>query len=95
MYQVILYYNFEPIEDPDRFCKAHKSFCKEIGLKGRIYISDEGINGTAGGTDQQIEEYKNYLWSLPGFDDTEFKQEESDYIPFAKLICKTRDEIVA
>jgi UPF0176 protein len=95
MYQVILYYNFEPIEDPDRFCKAHKKFCKEIGLKGRIYISDEGINGTAGGTEQQIEEYKNYLWSLPGFGDTEFKQEESDYIPFAKLICKTRDEIVA
>lgn len=95
MYQVILYYNFEPIENPDVFCKAHKTFCKEIGLKGRIYISEEGINGTAGGTKEQIEKYKNYVWSLPGFDDTEFKQEESDYIPFAKLICKTRDEIVA
>jgi UPF0176 protein len=35
MYQVILYYNFQKIEEPDRFCKAHKKFCKEIGLKGR------------------------------------------------------------
>ncbi|MEX2603920.1 MAG: rhodanese-related sulfurtransferase, partial [Gracilimonas sp.] len=95
MYQVILYYNFEPIKDPDQFCKDHKQFCKEIGLKGRIYISEEGINGTAAGTDQQIEEYKKYLWSLPGFDDTEFKQDESEYIPFPRLTCKVREEIVA
>jgi UPF0176 protein len=95
MYQVILYYNFQSIDEPERFCKTHKAFCKELGLQGRIYISDEGINGTAAGTARQIEAYKNYVWSLPGFEDTEFKQEESDYIPFAKLICKVRDEIVA
>ncbi|MEX0608072.1 MAG: rhodanese-related sulfurtransferase [Balneolaceae bacterium] len=95
MFQVILYYNFKPIQAPDHFCKEHKSFCKELGLRGRIYISGEGINGTAAGTKEQIEQYQNYLWSLPGFEDTEFKTEESDYIPFAKLICKVRDEIVA
>ncbi|MEX0719072.1 MAG: rhodanese-related sulfurtransferase [Balneolaceae bacterium] len=95
MFQVILYYNFNAIEDPGLFCKEHKDFCREIGLKGRIYISDEGLNGTAGGTREQIEQYQEYVWSLPGFENTEFKTEESDYIPFAKLICKVREEIVA
>lgn len=95
MYQVILYYNFHKIEEPERFCKAHKKFCKEIGLKGRIYISEEGLNGTAAGNEQQIDEYKNYVWSLPGFSDTAFKQDECDYIPFPRLTCKVREEIVS
>ncbi len=95
MYQVILYYNFSHVESPDTFSKEHKKFCKELGLKGRIYISGEGINGTVGGTADQITAYKNYLWSLPGFENTEFKEDESDYIPFAKLICKVREEIVS
>lgn len=95
MYQVILYYNFTPIQEPDKFCKAHKNFCQDIGLTGRIYISVEGINGTAGGTKEQIEAYQSYLLKQPGFEDTEFKTEESDFIPFAKLICKVREEIVS
>ncbi len=95
MYEVILYYNFTPIKDVAQFCKEHKNFCKELGLKGRIYISSEGLNGTAAGTKAQIEKYKDFVWSLPGFSDTEFKQDQSDYIPFAKLICKVREEIVA
>ncbi|MTI87764.1 MAG: rhodanese-related sulfurtransferase [Balneolaceae bacterium] len=95
MFQVILYYNFHKINEPARFCKQHKKFCEDLGLKGRIYISEEGINGTAGGTEEQIKKYKEYLWSIPGFEDTEFKQDEADQIPFAKLICKVRDEIVA
>ncbi|GAB5410388.1 MAG: rhodanese-related sulfurtransferase [Balneolaceae bacterium] len=95
MYEVILYYNFTPIKDAERFCKEHKNFCQELGLKGRIYISTEGLNGTAAGTKKQIESYKEFVCSLSGFENTEFKQDQSEYIPFAKLICKLRDEIVA
>ena len=95
MYEVILYYNFSPIQEVEAFTKHHKKFCKELGLKGRIYISSEGINGTAAGTAEQIEAYKTYLRSLPGFENTEFKQDSCDYIPFAKLICKVREEIVS
>jgi UPF0176 protein len=95
MYEVILYYKFQPITDPERFCKNHKQFCKELGVKGRIYISGEGINGTLGGTLEQVQKYKNHLAAMEGFEAIDFKTDSSDYIPFAKLICKTRDEIVA
>src|SRR5699024_11177824 len=64
-------------------------------LKGRIYIAEEGINGTLGGTPEQIQNYKEHLWSAEGFEDTAFKTDESETVPFAKLICKTRNEIVA
>jgi len=93
--QVILYYYFSPISNPDQFCKEHKAFLKELGVKGRVYISKEGLNGTIGGTPEQIKAYEKYVWSLPGFKKTEFKTDHNDHIPFSKLICKVRDEIVA
>ena len=95
MFKVILYYNFTPIIEPGAFCKAHRKKCKELGLRGRIYISSEGVNGTVAGIREGIEAYKAYLRSFRGFEDTEFKQDQSKYIPFAKLICKVRDEIVS
>lgn len=94
-YEVILYYNFTKIEDPDAFCKAHKKYLKELGVKGRVYISEEGINGTIGGNPGQVQQYKEYIWSLDGFEDTEFKADLENSLPFAKLICKVREEIVA
>lgn len=95
MYEVILYYRFHEIKDPQSFCEEHKQFCKELGVKGRIYIGKEGINGTLGGTPEQVAAYKEQLTSIEGFDGIDFKTDTSDYIPFAKLVCKTRDEIVA
>lgn len=95
MYEVILYYRFHKIEDPEAFCEEHKSFCKDLGIKGRIYIGKEGINGTLGGTHEQVQAYKDHLDAIPGFENIDYKTDSSDYIPFAKLICKTRDEIVA
>jgi UPF0176 protein len=95
MYEVILYYKFNRIEDPETFCEEHKHFCKELGVKGRIYIGEEGINGTLGGTPEQVARYKEHLTSIPGFDGIDFKTDTSDYVPFAKLKCKTRDELVA
>jgi UPF0176 protein len=95
MYQVILYYKFTYIDDPGVFCNEHKKNLKKMGVKGRVYISKEGINGTLAGTPEQMAEYKNYLRSLEGFHDTDFKTDDSDEIPFAKMICKVRDEIVA
>lgn len=95
MYEVILYYYFNTIEHPEQFAKQHKQYCKDLGIKGRIYISSEGINGTAAGTPEQMAQYKADLRAIPGFENTEFKTDESDYIPFSKLICKTREEIVS
>lgn len=95
MYQVILYYKFSPIDQPDQFCEVHRAQCEALELHGRVYIAAEGINGTLAGTPDQILEYKKYLWSLPGFDTTEFKDDYSKDMPFVKLKVKTRPEIVS
>lgn len=95
MYRVILYYNFSKITDVENFINRHKLLCRELGLKGRVYISEEGINGTLAGETGQVKQYEAYLKSLKGFEDTTFKADESDSVPFAKLIVKERPEIVS
>ena len=44
--RVLLYYLYTPIENAEQFAADHLAFCKSIGLKGRILVADEGINGT-------------------------------------------------
>jgi len=95
MVKIILYYNFSPIQDVQRFIKEHRAFCKENELMGRIYVSDEGINGTLAGSVVNVDKYEDYLRSLPGFGDTEFKEDFSDTVPFARMIVKHRPEIVS
>lgn len=41
-YQVLLYYLYTPIENPEEFTAQHLAFCKELELKGRILIAAEG-----------------------------------------------------
>lgn len=94
MYSIILYYNFSVIEDVIQFCAAHKKKCIDLNLMGRVYVAHEGINGTLSGTPEAITQYKDYLHSLSGFADTEFKEDQCDYIPFRKLVVKVRAEMV-
>ena len=47
--RVLLYYKYLPIENAEQFVADHLAFCKSIGLKGRILVADEGINGTVSG----------------------------------------------
>ena len=94
-YRVLLYYKYEPIENPDKFVEDHLAFCKSIGLKGRILVSSEGINGTVSGTIEQTEQYKNYVHSLSGFEDMWFKVDEADDYAHKKMHVRHREEIVS
>ncbi len=94
-YRVLLYYKYEPIEDPETFKDEHLEFTKSIGLRGRVLVSKGGINGTVSGTIEQTEKYKEYVHSLPGFEDLWFKEDEADDYAHKKMHVRARDEIVS
>lgn len=94
-YRVLLYYKYEPIEDPETFTKEHLEFAKRIGLKGRVLVGSEGINGTVSGTVEQTEKYKEYVHSLPGFEDLWFKEDIADDYAHKKIHVRHREEIVS
>ena len=71
--RVLLYYKYLPIENGAQFAADHLEFCKSIGLKGRILVADEGINGTVSGDYETTQKYMDYVHSLPGMEDLWFK----------------------
>ncbi len=62
-YRVLLFYKYTTIEDPESFAKEHLAFGKEIGIKGRILVANEGINGTLSGTVEATDRYME-KWKL-------------------------------
>ena len=94
-YRVLLYYNYTPIEDPEKFAKDHLAFCKELGLKGRILVAKEGINGTVSGTVEQTNAYMEAMHADARFKDTVFKIDVSEGHAFKKMHVRPREELVA
>jgi UPF0176 protein len=93
-YEVFTFYKYVPIEDPEAFTKKHLKFCEKIGIKGRILIAAEGLNGAASGTKEVCREYIDKIRSYPGMEDTEFKIQSCDFITFRRIHVRLKDEIV-
>ncbi len=93
-YQVLLYYNFVNIEDHEQFAIDHLQFCKELGLKGRILVAHNGINGTVSGTVEQTEAYMNAMHEDARFKDMFFKIDEHNGHAFKKMHVRPREELV-
>ena len=76
-----------PIENAEQFAADHLAFCKSIGLKGRILVADEGINGTVSGDYETTQKYMDYVHSLPGMEDLWFKIDEGRRASFQEDVC--------
>ncbi|WP_394284584.1 rhodanese-related sulfurtransferase [Corynebacterium sp.] len=93
--KILLYYTFTPIADPTAVMLWQRDLCESLGLKGRILISEHGINGTVGGDMAACKKYVRKTKDYPGFKGMEFKWSEGGAEDFPKLSVKVRDEIVA
>lgn len=94
-YRVLLYYKYVAIENAEAFRDAHLKFCKELGLKGRILVSEEGINGTVSGTVEQTQKYMDTMHADERFEDMMFKIDEAEGHAFKKMHVRYRPEIVS
>lgn len=94
MYTVLLYYKYVTISDPKTFRDEQFALCERLGLKGRIIISKEGINGTVEGLKENTDKYVATMQADPRFADVDFKESEGTGSVFPKLSVKVRPEIV-
>jgi UPF0176 protein len=93
-YRILLYYKYVPIEDPEQFAREHLDYCKHLGVKGRILVAAEGINGTLSGTVAETDAYMAHMHADPRFSDMKFKIDEADEHAFRKIFVRHRKEIV-
>ena len=93
-YQILLYYYYVKINNPQKFKRDHHLFCIKNNIKGRIIISSEGINGTVSGKKNDCEKYMNHLNKNKLFKDLDFKVEEYNSNAFKKINVRLKNEIV-
>src|SRR5699024_5345923 len=91
---VLLYYKFVPIEDEETFAAEHLEACNNLGLKGRILVSKDGINGTVSGTVSQTDAYIEMMRKDKCFSDMLLKTDEHDGQAFTKIQVRPRQELV-
>jgi len=93
-YNILLFYKFVKINDPQQFTDEHLQYCKDLGVKGRIIIAEEGINGTVSGTLEQTEQYMKDFHANPLFADMIFKIDPSHEHAFKKMFVRHKQELV-
>jgi len=95
MQKIILYYKFTPINDPVTMKLWQKTLCDSLNLRGRIILSQHGINGTVGGDIEDLKKYIKATKEFVGFKGTTFKWSDGGREDFPRMSVKVKDEIVA
>ena len=69
--------------------------CRELGIKGTILLSLEGINLFLAGTDDSIRAILTEIRAVNGLEGLQAKFSESDHQPFSRMLVKIKKEIIA
>lgn len=93
-YKILLYYKYVDIENPEEVTQEHKDMCDSLGLKGRVLIAKEGINGTVSGTEEQTNAYIDYMEKHPLFSDITYKVDDATEHVFPRMRVRYRPELV-
>ena len=93
-YQVLLYYKYVKIKNPEEVLVWQRELCESLNLQGRIIVATEGINGTVEGKTQNTKKYISAMEDSDLFKKINFKKSEGSGDAFGKLIVRVRPEVV-
>lgn len=94
-YLVLAYYLFTKIEDPHAEVIRHKEFFTGRDVSGRIYLSEEGINGQMSGSREDAKAYMDWMAEHPIFSSVRFKIHLYHENVFPRMTVKYRKQLVA
>lgn len=94
MQKILLYYKFTPIKDPQTVVLWQKTLTDSLNLRGRILVSEHGLNGTVGGEMNDLKKYIKETKKFPGFKNTVFKWSDGAREDFPRMSVKVRRELV-
>lgn len=94
-YQVLLFYKYTVIDNPEALKASYFELCEKYNLKGRTIIAEEGINSTLEGLTEDTENFLKELLQDMRFSNMQIKRSVGTGKSFPKLSVKVRDEIVS
>ncbi|MFC3111238.1 sulfurtransferase [Undibacterium arcticum] len=87
-------YKFVSVDDSVEKRPQFLALCNELGLKGTILLSPEGINLFLAGARPQIDRFLAWLRDDQRFADIEVKESLSAEQPFKHMLVKLKREII-
>jgi UPF0176 protein len=93
-YVNIAAYKFITFNDTAEKRPEFRARCEELGLKGTILLSPEGINLFLAGLREPIDRFLAWLRSDARFADLQVKESYSDRQPFTRMLVKLKREII-
>ena len=91
---VLAYYSVKSIQDPHAEITRHKDFFENLEVAGRIYISEQGINGQMSGTREAAQKYMDWMHSREEYADQVFKIHPWSAQAFERMTVKYRESLL-
>jgi UPF0176 protein len=94
--KTISFYKYVILSDLEQYRDSLFDQWRQLGVLGRVYVAQEGINAQISVPDQNVALFRNSVDSFKELKDVAFKiaVQESDY-SFFKLTIKVRNQIVS
>lgn len=93
-FRILLYYFYTGIDDVEGYRQWQWELCERLGLRGRIIVAREGINGTVSGPETATLEYQQVMNEHPLTAGMEWKVDPAEGHVFPRLSVKAREEVV-
>ena len=88
-------YKFSTLSEIEQRRMPLRAFCHDLGLKGTILLSTEGINLFVAGGPDAVETLLNHLAADPEIGPLETKRSWSSHQPFNRMLVRLKKEIIA
>lgn len=95
MIRILLFYKYITVKHPQEVCDWMRATCEGLGLKGRVILAEEGVNGTLAGPVEATRAFERIMSAHPLFKKIDFKDslESSEYDYFPRLRVVVKEEI--
>ena len=88
-------YKFEPLDNVEVLVPEFQSVCNDLGLKGSVYLSPNGINFSLAGSEESVEQYLRFMEQDKRFLDIPLKKTYSETQPFRRMKVRPKKEIIS
>ena len=93
-YVNIAAYKFVTLDNLDELRGQYQSLCNELGLKGTVLLTPEGINMFVSGPREQIDRYLDWVRSDARLADLAWKESVSGEQSHKRMLVKIKKEII-
>ena len=87
-------YKFVDLDDLESRRTAILKVSRELGLKGTVLLSPEGINLFIAGERSNVKRWLDFLYQHAEYTDLPIKESLSDHQPFSRMLVRIKKEII-